>query len=111
MKTELVAEWEGYVTSIGPDTFEARLHGLLGEGVEGELEEATIPIEEVSPANKPLFALGALFRLCVSYERSRSGEIRRFTQLVFRRLPAYRKKDLEAARTRALERVRGFRLE
>ncbi len=109
--SQLIAEWEGYVTEIGQETFEARLRGILGEGVEGELEEATIPVAEVTGPNKELFAVGALFRLCVSYEQYGSGQIRRYTDLVFRRLPAYRKQDLDAAIQRAGERLSELRLE
>jgi hypothetical protein len=111
LTTELLAEWEGYVTSVSDKSFEARLSGIFGDGVEGEIEEAVIPIAELSEANKPLFRVGALFRLCVSYEKSESGQIRRFTEMVFRRLPAYRQQDLDAAHKRAQERVNGFRLD
>ena len=109
--TQLIAEWEGYVTEIGEVSFEARLRGILGEGVEDESEDATIPLDEISPSDRSLFCVGAIFRLCVSYERSRTRQVRRFTELVFRRLPKYSEKDLDAARARARERVSGFRLE
>ena len=111
LTTELLAEWEGYVTKVGADFFEARITGIFGRGVEGETEEAVIPAAELSDANKALCQVGALFRLCVSYEKSESGQVRRFTEMVFRRLPAYRDQDLDAARERARVRVNGFRLE
>jgi hypothetical protein len=107
----LVAEWEGHVTRIGKETFEARLRGISGEGVDGELEEAIIPIAEVTAFYKTLFEVGAIFRLCVSYDEYQSGQIRRYTELVFRRLPAYRQKDLDDARKRARERLSELRLE
>jgi hypothetical protein len=106
-----VAEWEGHVTSIGKKTFEARLSGIFGEGVEGQFEEATIPLAEITEINKPLFAVGAIFRLCMSYDEYPSGQIRRYTELFFRRLPAYRQRDLDDALKRARERLSELRLE
>lgn len=106
-----VAEWEGHVTSVGHKSFEARLRGIFGEGVDGQLEDATIPIAEINDFNKSLFAVGAIFRLCVSYDEYQSGQIRRYTDMVFRRLPAYRQKDLDDAMKRARERLSELRLE
>jgi hypothetical protein len=109
--SKLVAEWEGHVASIGKKTFEAQLRGISGEGVEGQTEGATIPIAEITEFNKPLFAVGAIFRLCVSYDEYPSGQIRRYTELFFRRLPAYRQRDLDDALKRARERLSELRLE
>jgi len=106
-----VAEWEGHVTSIGKKTFEARLRGIFGEGVDGQLEDATIPITAVTDFNRPQFVIGAIFRLCVSYDEFKSGQIRRYTDMFFRRLPAYRQKDLDDALNRARERLSELRLE
>jgi hypothetical protein len=107
---QLIAEWEGYVTNIESQTFQARLRGISGRGVEGEIEDAVIPIREVGSRDNPQFAVGALFRLCVS-EVTFGDEVQRATKLVFRRLPAYRREDLEAARTRALARAHAIRLD
>jgi hypothetical protein len=109
--SRLIAEWEGQVTEIGSETFEARLRGIFGQGVDGELEEATIPLAEVTGPNRELLAEGALFRLCVSYEEFESGQIRRYTDIVFRHLPAYRKPDIDDAVQRARQRLRELRVE
>jgi hypothetical protein len=109
--SQLIAEWEGYVTKIEAQTFNARLRGVSGKGVEGEIEDAIIPIREVGTRDNPQFAIGALFRLCVSEIRSSDEEVQTSTKLVFRRLPAYRREDLEAARKRGLARAHAFRLD
>lgn len=108
---ELIAEWEGYVTQIDAQTFQARLRGISGKGVEGEVEDAIIPIREVGTRDNPQFAIGALFRLCISEIRSSDEEVQTSTKVVFRRLPAYRREDLEDARERARARAYAFRLD
>lgn len=107
----IVAEWEGFVTRIDEATIEARLVGLTGEGVAGEVEEATIPRSEIAAADDSLVAVGGLFRLCISYEKTQAGERRRYSTLTFRRLPAYRQRDLDAAHERTRERLNALRVE
>lgn len=100
-QSELLAEWDGFVTDIGEHYFSASLNGVFGQGVEGESEEAEIPISDVNRSELDLFGIGSVFRLCVLHEELPNGQPRRFTQVVFRRLPAYRSKDIKAAEERA----------
>lgn len=100
-QTELLAEWNGFVTAIGDLYFCASLDGVFGEGVEGQKEEAEIPVSDVSRSDLDLFKLGGIFRLCVLHEVRQNGQPRRFTQVVFRRLPAYRAKEIVLAEERA----------
>ena len=106
-----LAEWHGQVSSMGGEYFVAELRGVWGDGVAGEHEEATIPIAEVPDDDRTLITPGAFFRLCVSRERAPHGTLRRSTYVVFRRMPAYRREELEDALVRAREIVRGLRLE
>lgn len=108
---DLLAEWDGYVTHIGEHFFGASLKGVFGQGVEGELEEAEIPILDVNKSDSDLFQLGSVFRLCVFYEELPNGQPRRFTQVVFRRLPAYRLKNIRSAEEAADEIHKGLRVE
>jgi hypothetical protein len=110
--TELLAEWNGCVTEVdeGSAYFSAFLTGVKGEGVAGEEEDALIPVDDVSQHDLELLRPGNFFRLSVLYELDRKGQPRRFTQVVFRRLPAYRRDDLERAADRAREIVRGLRV-
>jgi hypothetical protein len=107
----VVAEWEGFVTRIDEEAIEARLVGLTGEGVAGEVEEATIPKSEIRDADQQLVAVGGLFRLCISYEKTPAGERRKYSSVVFRRLPAYRQRDLDAAHERTRARLNALRVE
>jgi hypothetical protein len=110
---EVLAEWNGCVTSVhnAGHYFSATLRGIVGRGVKGEEEDATIPISDVSESDKALLQPGNFFRLCVIYEVNPSGQPRRFTQVVFRRLPAYRQHDLDRAAERGREITRGLRVE
>lgn len=111
--TEVLAEWSGYVTEIMPGglAFAASLTGVRGNGVQGEEDDAIIPIEDVSEWDRELLHPGSFFRLCVNHEVTSSGQPRRYTQVIFRRLPAYRQQDLDSAVEKGRELARGLRVE
>ena len=109
--SEPVAEWQGQVTEIEDEHFIAQLRGTVGTGVAGSLEEALIPINDVNPGDIDLLKPGAFFRLCISYEIAPTGNRRRYTEVIFRRLPAYRREELEAARSKAADLARDLRVE
>jgi hypothetical protein len=109
---QVIAEWHGQVTAIRDETFIAELKGTLGDGVRGSWEEAEIPTEEVRPDDLQLLAVGAFFRLTVNYElQPISRSRRRYTDITFRRLPAYRRDELEEASRRGQETARAIRME
>jgi len=110
-RATLLAEWSGCVLSIDEHFFYASLKGIYGEGIRGESEEADVPISDVSESDMELLHPGHFFRLCVFYEISEDGQPRRYTQVVFRRLPAYRKFDLERAESIGEDLFRGLRVE
>lgn len=107
----VLAEWNGCVEHVGTHYFTAALRGLSGEGVQGQEEDAEIPLSDVGEADLELLAPGNFFRLSICLEVRADGQPRRYTQVVFRRLPAYRAHDLARADERALERHRGLRVE
>lgn len=109
-QNQVIAEWHGQVTSIHESFFVAQLKGVIGDGVKGEIEEATIPCEEIRDEDIELFQLGAFFRLCVGSEQ-RNGTRRRYTDVIFRRMPAYRKEDLDKAKEFAAQLANDLRLE
>lgn len=110
---ELLAEWSGCVTDIQEvgHFFTATLKGIKGEGVKDEEDDAIIPISDVSEWDKDLLRPGNFFRLCVMHEITPSGQPRRYSLVVFRRMPAYRKQDLDAAMERGRKLARGLRVE
>jgi len=110
VRCQVVAEWHGQVIEIQAGYFIAELKGTIGEGVAGVVEEAQIPLDEVREGDRELVAAGAFFRLCVNLEL-RHGTKRRYTDVVFRRMPAYRRDELDAARQAGLEIARALRVE
>ena len=106
-----LAEWHGQVIRIEDAVFIAELKGTHGTGVAGKLEQAVIPIEEVQPSDLGLLRPGAFFRLCVSYAVAPKGTQRRYTEVVFRRLPAYRREELEAAQRAGRDIARDLQVE
>lgn len=109
----VLGEWNGCVLDIDQSSsyFTASLKGVLGEGIEGEEEDALIPVSDVSDWDLELLKPGNFFRLSVIHEIQSSGQPRRYTQVVFRRLPAYRQQDLDVAGERARQRSRALRVE
>lgn len=91
-------EWEGYVTRIDSDFFYAQLLDLTNQGIE---EEAQFELSEVSPNHDELLKEGALFRWSIGYERLRGGTRRRSSSIIFRRLPAWSKRELEESKQEA----------
>ena len=90
-------EWEGYVTDIGDDEFGARLLDVTaGDAV--ELEDAVIPLEEVSTEDRRRMEPGSIFRWVIGYERSVGGTRKPVSRIVFLDLPRITNKDLERGR-------------
>jgi hypothetical protein len=100
LSLEPLQEWEGYVSEIGEETFTARLLDITLDG-KYEEEIADFPISDLSDADRELLKPGAVFRWVIGYQRSIGGTKRRVSQLTFRRLPAWTKKDLSDAARKA----------
>ncbi len=89
-------EWEGYVTEINDSEFVANLLDITaGDTFAGE--EVVIPLDEISEADVARMRTGSIFRWVIGYERAPSGSKRRVSQIVFRNLPAFTRKDLQEA--------------
>lgn len=91
-------EWEGYVTNIDTSYFHAQLIDLTTKGIE---EETKFELAEVSPNNRELLKEGAIFRWSIGYERLKGGTKKRSSSIVFRRLPAWSKREIEKSRKEA----------
>lgn len=93
--------WECTVLSVGATSFAAALRSLR-DPIDSE-KEADIPIEAVTPDDVELLEAGAIFYWTIGYEISAGGTRRRTSQLKFRRLPAWTKKDIARVRERGKE--------
>jgi len=80
----VLAEWEGSVLEVQPESIVAGLVPIRGVGTDEEAE-AEIPWDEIADGDRDLVRPGALFRLSVGYEVA-NGTRSRFSRVVFRRL-------------------------
>jgi hypothetical protein len=97
-----VQEWEGYVSSIGNETFIADLIDLTS-GATRATEQAEIPLQEISEVDLGRLRPGSIFRWAIGYQRTRSGSKVRTSQIVFRDLPKWTKTDIHEAKVEAEE--------
>jgi hypothetical protein len=91
-------KWEGYVLSVGEDSFWARLVDLRHQESDSEAE---ILLEEVSLPDRDLVTPGAVFYWSIGYHDEPSGQRTRSSVVRFRRLPAWGERDLRAVQEEA----------
>ena len=104
----LLQQWEGTVTDIAVDEFTAELRDLTEPA--NYREEATFDLDEVSPGDQQLIALGAVFRWSIGYRTSSAGQRERVSQLRFVRIPGWRRSAIAEVRQRAAELQKRFPL-
>jgi hypothetical protein len=91
-------KWEGVVLEVRSDSFLTRLVDLTLPGPD---EEAEFSLDEVSEEDRPLIRPGAIFYWNIGYHTSYSGQRTRTSLIRFRRLPAWTREELEAAKREA----------
>ncbi len=80
----------------------ARLTDLTA-GSEYESEEAIIPFDEISDADKEKMAIGSVFHWVIGYEHSLAGGKRRVSEIIFRDIPRMTEPDLAKGKEWAKE--------
>lgn len=85
-------EWEGRVTAIRKEEFDARLRDLTGGG----RHVATIELEEIGPEDRERMFVGSLFHWVMGYERSPGGTRSYVSRIVFLNPPRPTERDLKA---------------
>lgn len=92
---QALQEWEGVVTCVGQDTFQASIIDLTaGETTPNEIAE--ISIEDLHEDDLPRLREGAIFRWVIGYAKSASGMKTRGSKVYFRRTPRrHRKVQIE----------------
>lgn len=95
---KVLRKWEGKVLSVGADSFVARLADLSGEE---SAEEAEFPVDEISDEDLKLMGVGAVFYWSIGVRVTRGGQRLNQSMIRFRRLPAWSRRELAAARERA----------
>lgn len=89
-------EWEGHVIDISERGFTARLVDMTREERVAS-EEADFDFDDVADPDRSLLREGAVFRWTIGYETAPGGSKKRVSQLVFRRLPKWTKKEIAQA--------------
>ena len=110
MSFNLLQEWDGYVVEVNADSFRARLTDITNDGAADE-EEVEIPFSELDEDSQSQLAEGRLLRWSIGYQRSRTGQKTRVSRIIVRRLPAWRREDLDAAKSEARKLARKLRWE
>ena len=105
-----VQEWDGYVVEIYDDVFVARITDLTQVGPE-DAQEVEIPIEELSDRNRQILEINRLFRWSIGYERTRGGQRKRVSKMIFRDLPAWTKKEIEDDRAKSINLLENIKWE
>ncbi len=103
-------EWDGYVIEVNANSFRARLTDITNDGAVDE-DEVEIPFSELDEDSQSQLAEGRLLRWSIGYQRSRTGQKTRVSRIIVRRLPAWRREDLDAAKSEARKLSRKLRWE
>lgn len=96
--TGKLVEWEGVVEALENDQIHCKLRVIKGSDADFD-EFTTFDIERVTEGDRDLVKPGALFRLVIGVQAI-SGRRQQFSQLVFRRLPAWNMQSIEQAQKR-----------
>lgn len=88
-------EWEGTVIRLLDDAFVGSMVDL-SEKEKGFQDEAEFPLSDLPPDAQPLLKVGAIFRWSIGYSIV-DGTRYRASKIVFRRMPAWTRRDLETA--------------
>ncbi|NNN06109.1 MAG: hypothetical protein HKL90_09445 [Elusimicrobia bacterium] len=95
----VLKKWEGTVTFKATDYFLAQLRDLLDSTAPEEAAE--FPLSDVSEDDRALIEEGAFFIFSVGQEIDRARNVRRVTNLYFRRMPHWSPNAILSARERA----------
>ena len=90
------AEWEGHVESIGEDDFFVVMTNVRSKSAL-PTDQAVFSKDDISEHQRPLLKEGAIVRWIIGRERLPSGQIRKISELYFRRLPAHTTEDYNRA--------------
>jgi len=100
-------EWEGVVTSVGDEVFTARVVDLTRVSRTID-EEGEFPMSEVRDDDRSLVTPGAYFRWSVGITKMPGGGKRSTSEIIFRRLPKWTKRDIQRADANARRMIQAF---
>jgi len=86
------AEWEGYVESISDDEFFVVMTNVRSAS-SLPTDQAVFSKDDVNEYERSLLREGAILRWIIGRERLPTGQVRKVSELYFRRLPAHTEAD------------------
>jgi hypothetical protein len=104
---QLLQIWEGKVTQVGDKDFTAILSDRSNP--DNPEEEVVIDRQEVPKDDQPLLRPGAIFYWSIGYEDEPGRPRRRVSQIRFRRLLGWTKRELDEAKRKAAQLADLFR--
>jgi hypothetical protein len=96
---KVLQQWEGVVTETTDDSFWTDITDLTHPSNAPEVAE--IPLSEISKADQSLVKEGGIFYWVIGYESTKGGQLRRVSEIRFRRFPAWTQRDLDIIKSRA----------
>lgn len=82
---KLLQQWECVVLDVQQDCVECEMHDLTDDSQ--SVEYAEIYLDEFNLFDRPLLAEGTVFYWSIGREESKTGTIRRYSELRVRRMP------------------------
>jgi hypothetical protein len=104
-RLKLLQQWECVVSHVRDDCVECEMYDLTDESM--PMEQAELYLEEFNHYDRPLLQEGAVFYWSIGHETSRTGQVRRYSDLRVRRMPPLsklRKREI----SREAERISGL---
>ncbi len=93
-------QWEGVVTQVGDEEFTVTLRDLTHP--DNPQEEAVLYVDDVPAEDRPLLVPGAVLYWSIGYQTIRNtGQVQRVSDIRFRRLPTWSRRDVQRVEERA----------
>lgn len=103
---KVLKQWEAEITSVGVDSFWARLSDASDPLL--DVEEVELAIDEIAPADRQLLVEGAVFYWTLGQQVSKGGTVRRVSEIRMRRDPVWSQHTLAYIDRQAEELAKSF---
>jgi hypothetical protein len=84
-RIKLLQQWECVISRVKDDCVECEMHDLTNESL--PVEFAEVYLDEFNHFDRALLQEGAVFYWSVGHETSKTGQVRRYSELRVRRMP------------------------
>ncbi len=95
----LLQQWEGCVLEVHEESFTSIVHDQTDPN--NSPEEVELSIEDVPPNDRRWLVTGAIFYWSIGYNDLANGQRLRSSIINFRRMPAWRERDIEKMKNKA----------